>query len=803
MKTRGRGWVVMCVVAYNAAAWAQSGNVAPAGAGSAAPVGSGDALQEITVTAQRREEGVQHAALAVDVVSSKSLETTGAGRASDIAALVPALQIGESSNSQQSLFLRGVGNFTAQSYTDPAVGFNIDGVSIARASSMSGVLYDLARIEVLKGPQGTLYGRNATGGAINIIPTLPRTGETSGYAALTVGNYGEVHPEGAVNIAVSDNSAARLAFTYTRHDGYQTDGTGDANNYAGRAQYLYNFSDNLSVRFAGDYAHDGGRGSSGTLIGIQDPFTGAITPSPLPRDAGNQDPRTGAILSNQYTFISGRFLEPIYGSPRTNNRYWGLLTEVNWATSIGTLTLLPAHRESDLNDFGAPLGFGNTTQEHDEQSSLEVRLASDNRGVLRWLVGSYFFHETIDATYQFNEEAIGPIQFLNQGTVSKAEFARLTFAPIDEFRISAGIRYTADRKAIDGQESLMLSVCGAPPTPVPACPAAPLMPNGTSVAALSSQLSLFPIIPNALYGSSLPGAAASVYPLLSKTVDQTATYSRTTYHAGIEYDLAAHSLLYANWDTGYHAGGFAFANIKPTYQPEYVSAYSVGSKNRFLDERLELNAEAFYWKYSNEQISHGASDLDGTYVFVTDNVGSSTIKGSELSLKYLVTPHTVLAMDAQYLSAVYTNFTYQTPAGGTNGPPLTACPLARTDARHYTVNCAGKTAGESPRWSGNIALQQRADLGAYLLEGQISARGQSSSNVGFELLPIETQKSYGELDLSLGISPNSDRWSVVAFVNNLTDRRPYGQAFYESIKSVAFSTVGEPRTAGVRVSAKF
>src|SRR6266478_4833567 len=202
-------------------------------------------LEEVIVTAQRRSENVQHAALAVDVVSPVTLDLASANRATDIASQVPALQIGESGNGQQSLYLRSVGTFTANSYSDPAVAFNVDGVAIGRPSSMSGVMYDLARVEVLKGPQGTLYGRNATGGAINIVPNLPKLGSTGGDVALTLGNYGELHPEGALNIAVSGASAARIALTYTRHDDYQTDGTGDANSYAGRLQYLYQPNDAL------------------------------------------------------------------------------------------------------------------------------------------------------------------------------------------------------------------------------------------------------------------------------------------------------------------------------------------------------------------------------------------------------------------------------------------------------------------------------------------------------------------------------------------------------------------------------
>ena len=796
MKSKKNGaWLMAGLIAMSGGVRSQTADVAHAE--------SETGLQEITVTAQRREEGVQHAALAIDVISPAALSLSGAARATDIAAFVPALQIGESGNSQQSLYLRSVGTLSAQSYSDPAISFNVDGVALARTSSMSGVMYDLARVEVLKGPQGTLYGRNATGGAINIIPNLPKIGENSGAAELTVGNYGTVHPEGDVNFAVSENSAARLAFTYSRHDGYETDRTGDENAYAGRAQYLYRFGEDLSVRLAGDYAHDGGHGYAGNFIAIQDPFTGAVRPSGLPRDVGNLDPRAGAILSNQYSFISGRFLVPIYGAPKIDNNYWGVLTEIIWKNPIGTLTILPSHRESNLDDFTTGFSYGATAVEHDEQSSLEARMASANEGAIRWLAGAYLFHETIDATYQFNQQALAPLQTLKEGTLSKAGFGRVTFAPVDDFRISIGARYTNDSKSFDGLSQTLLSVCAVPAVPIPACPGAPLIPTGSTLAAITAPLNLFPIIPGKLFGSTLPGGATSVFPLISKPIVGKENFTRTTYHAGLEYDLGPHSLLYASWDTGYHAGGFAFAELKPTYAPEYISAYSLGSKNRFLNEKLEFNAELFYWKYTNQQIPHGGSDIDGTYVFYTDNAGASTIKGGEFSVRYLVTPHTTVNFDAQYLSAVYSRFTFQVPAGGTNAPPLTSCPFAQTDATHYTVNCQGKTAQQAPRWSGNIGLQQRAEVGGYTLTGEISAHGQSDSIVGFELIPVEIQRSYAETNLSLGLSPSGAKWSVVAFVNNLTDKRPYGVAYYNSVNGVIASSIGPPRVEGIRAAVKF
>jgi len=190
-------------------------------------------------------------------------------------------------------------------------------------------------------------------------------------------------------------------------------------------------------------------------------------------------------------------------------------------------------------------------------------------------------------------------------------------------------------------------------------------------------------------------------------------------------------------------------------------------------------------------------------VFYTNNAGSSIIKGAEVSVKYLITPRTVFNVDAQYLSAVYDSFTYQTPAGGTNGPPLTGCPFSQTDATHYTVNCTGKTAQQSPRWSGTIGLQQTWNLGDYSLIGDIDARGQSASIVGFEMIPVETQKSYAETNLAVTLVPSRGPWSVTAFVNNLDSKRPYGTAFYNSIMGVIGSSVGPPRTEGVRAAYKF
>ncbi len=766
------------------------------------PAQGGEALEEVIVTAQRRSEDVQRAALNIDVLSQQALSLTSASRASDIAAAVPSLQISESGNSQQSLYLRSVGTFSANAYSDPAISFNVDGVAIGRPSSMTGVMYDLGRVEVLKGPQGTLYGRNATGGAINVIPNPPKLGDTSAEIALSVGNYSAVHPEGYVNVALGESSAARVAFTYNRHDGYQSDETGDAKGYGLRAQYLYKPSEDFSIRLSADFAHDGGRGPGGTIMASQNPFTGAVTASPLSRDVGTIDPRATAIIAGQYSFISGRFYEGIQGAPQVDNDFWGVSSEINWHTSLGTLTVLPAYRHSKLDAMTTGFAFGSSADETDRQTSIEARFASEDTGFFRWLVGAYYFDEKIRANYQFNQQALSPIQDFDTGTKSNAGFLRLTLAPLDNFRISGGVRYTDDKKELNGASRILISACVVPAAP-PACPGGPLTPKANSIDSLIAQLQLFPIIPNALYGSTLPGAAGNVFPLITKAIDKEAKTTRVTWHLGLEYDVAKDSLLYASWDSGYHAGGFAFAEIKPTYAPEYISAYAIGSKNRFLNGRLQLNAEAFYWKYTDQQIPHGGADSDGAYVFYTDNAGSSTIKGAELSVKFLAASHTMFNAEVQYLSAVYDAFTFQTPAGGTNAPPLTGCPFSQTDPTHYTVNCAGRTAQQSPKWAGNVGVQQTFSVGSYSLIGDVNAHLQSESVVGFEMIDVETQKAYTITNVSLALVPASEKWSLTLFGNNLGDERPYGTAYYNSVMGIIGAGVGAPRTFGVRGVYKF
>ena len=189
---------------------------APASPAVAVPVtrpGANNELPEITVTAQRQTESSQRAAVAISVIQGSDLLNAGMTKVDRLGEFAPALTV-EPTSTGSLLFMRGVGNFNVATGGDPTIAFNYDGVYIGRITSTVGMFYDLERIEVLKGPQGTLYGRNATGGAINVLPAPPKLGERSGYASVSLGNYKAMTTEAVLNAPIGDNSAVRMSVNW-------------------------------------------------------------------------------------------------------------------------------------------------------------------------------------------------------------------------------------------------------------------------------------------------------------------------------------------------------------------------------------------------------------------------------------------------------------------------------------------------------------------------------------------------------------------------------------------------------------
>ena len=324
----------------------------------AAPATEAPGLADIVVTAQRRVESSQRAGIAIDVVGGAEVLSQGVTQPSDLNRIVPSLEVQDAGGANKTFFLRGVGNFTVNGYSDPAIAVNYDGVYLGRPTSTSGLFYDLERLEVLKGPQGTLYGRNATAGAINILPAKPKLGDVSGFLDASYGNYNAVNVQGALNLPIGSIAAVRLSGNVVSRDGYLSDGTSDEKTQAARAQLLVEPSADLTLRLAADWSHSGGKGIGSSYDGAYalNFATGRynFVPSGLDASVGLFDPKAQAYRQSLFLGVSGRTADPLANNVYLNNDFYGVNGELTWNTGAGTLTVIPAWRKADLNyNFGA------------------------------------------------------------------------------------------------------------------------------------------------------------------------------------------------------------------------------------------------------------------------------------------------------------------------------------------------------------------------------------------------------------------------------------------------------------------
>lgn len=776
---------------FAAAAHAQP-TAAPASETAAAAASDpGFALEEVVVTAQRRAENLQKAAVPVTAVSAEQIERAGVTDPNQLTRVAPALQVANVGGPINAYYLRGVGNFTTNSLSDPAIAVSIDGVYIARPSSVQGLFFDLQRVEVLKGPQGTLYGRNATGGAVNIISNKPEIGGSiSGRASLEFSNFNGKKAEGAVNLPIGDNSALRIAGQVVSHDGYYTDDTGDQKQQSVRVQYANQINDDVKITAGFDYSHQGGTGAGATVHGLD-------------RDEriGLLDPRAIAIYNSTFVFLAGNTLPALPSDLYTDNNFWGVYLQADVDTPIGTLTLLPAYRDTRLDFRTIAPSFPLTNRENGEQTSVEARIASHPGGSISYIAGVYYLNDRNHSNGSFDHQFFAAYTNFKPKTESLSGYGRLTWSVTDELRLSGGIRYTRDDKSADIDSVNALVLCPSGLVPPPATPrfcfGGPQLPPTVGVPAflLGPTGAVIPAQPFGTTGNIVTATASSISP--------SETFSKVTYRAGVEYDVGENSMLYATYETGFKSGGFFSSIDDPTFRPETIDAITLGSKNRFFSNRLQLNLEAFRWTYKDQQVSHFRTNSAGGTEFVTENIGKTRLQGVELEMQAAVTADTILNGTVQYLDAHNIDFTYQNPA--TIGPPVTGCPISGPTNGRFTVDCGGRTPPMAPMWSVTAGIEQHFDLGGLgELVFNAQTRFQSKVWTGIELLSSQIQKSYTMTDIQLSYSPESDRFSIAAFVNNLEDNNVVGfSSPHPRAGSLIVENLRAPRTYGVRLDARF
>ena len=494
-------------------------------------------LEEIIVTAQKREQSLQELPLSVTALSAEDLQRAGTVNLTDIRTLVPGLSIDNTESPQVAL--RGITSNNLLPTGDPAVATHYNGVYIGRPSALRSSFFDLARVEVLKGPQGILYGRNATGGTINVIYNRPEF-DTNGYVDTQFGNYGYANITGVANLeAVEDTFAVRAAANYQQRDSFA--GTGSvSNDHFGsalddrsvRLQALYNPADNFSLLFGfSTFQSDGG--------------LAATRPIPMPPGS---DP-----------FESSLNTEPFWSDDQ--DMFW---LEANYETDQVQLTYLGAAFDGETDRFFDVDGTDFLPQEGGqaltgEQTSHELRLSSAGGDPLDWVVGLYYFDEDTTRSADVN---LGPIvldiAIPDFNSTSRAVFGNLTYHVNESFRIGAGLRYSDDEK--EERNSTREGVAFGMPIPLT------VASERGEWDSTDWQLTLE-------YDAN----------------DDSLLYAKvgTGYKAGGFVD-AISALLTGTTD--------------PRFDNEEIFAIEVGHKSEFLEDRLRFNS-AFYWyDYEDHQV---------------------------------------------------------------------------------------------------------------------------------------------------------------------------------------------------------
>jgi len=718
---------------------------------------SDEGLGDIVVTAQRRTESAQKAALSIVAVSGDALRNAGVNNIDSLARQTAGIEIQPSGGPYTTFTVRSVSNLSGNAFSDPSIAVNINGVYLATPTTFRGLFYDLDRVELLKGPQGTLYGRNATGGAINIIPARP-TFNLGGTAGVTLGDYSHFDANAALNVPLSDQVAIRVAGQHAKHKGYMSLGTNDEDVNALRGSILFQPSSDVSILLTADWAHEGGKGPGATLrkacSALGRPGTSCFVADPY-TDVGD--------LPGYYTSVG---IAAQTRHPYLDSDYYGVGLNADWTTGIGTVSLVAGYRKSNVRYSTTATSWQLIEHQKPTQKSVELRLASPSGQRFGYVFGAYYLDTTMHA--RANGESATAHNYSDQWTNlsgwTGALFTQLSYGLTDTFRVVGGARYTYEKK---NSNSIRYRILANGPDPV-----IPPTPTGPAL--------------NSVIGSR--------------------DWNKVNWKAGVEFDAAPRSLLYANVSTGFKAGGFYYGPPGfTTYEPEKVTSYVVGSKNRFFGNKLQLNVEAFYLDYTNQQVSF-VKLVSGSATLVTENAAKSHAYGFDLDSQLLITPTTRLSFQAQYLHSKYGDFTYLTLAA----PPAarTSCTVSAGSPPNSAVNCSHQTTLRSPTWTlvGNIEQGfPIGNLGARLV-GEANVRYEGKYQTDVSYLPEGMTNATARVNLSFGYEAPGDAYSIKAYVDNVTDVDTITATTMSTSYAVnqAFGTrLLPPRTWGVRAQVKF
>jgi iron complex outermembrane receptor protein len=671
---------------------------------------SGATLEEIVVTAQKRAENLQSVPVAVSAASGAELQRQGVIDVMALQNIAPGVQVSTGALGQQ-ISIRGITSTNSTEVGDPAVAFHADGVYLGRPRSSSGTFYDIERIEVLRGPQGTLYGRNATAGSVNLITNKPKDVFEAAVGAET-GNYDLISTTGMLNVPITSQLAFRTAFQTYKHSGYTDNApakdANDDDSRAARAHLLWTPAESISVLLSGDYFDNSRVGGQARPL----PITGDADTFPINNAAGN---------------------------PHNKQKQHGGSLTFNWNVGPGALTYIGGYRDDELASSGpsstSPVPVAVTLQQN--QQSHELRYAGETEA-LKWLGGAYYYDEnqSVDVAIPSGPILLGFIQRPVRAE-SFALFTQETYSITPQLRLTGGLRYSEDKKSRLGG----------------------VFVNGALVS---------------------PNIADD-------------EWSATNYRVALDWDVTDSSLLYGSVTTGYKAGGYMDGVPPNDYGPEHLTAFEVGSKNRFADDRVQLNLSGFYYNYRDYQVTYLGllfpNSPSSPIISRTTNAKKAVSFGSEAELRFVITPRDRLNASASWLHARYKDLRLQSVDLFGN------------------VDYTGNNMVGAPDYTATLGYEHTWSFAG---AGSLTARGQAQytgeQDLDYRNFPLTHQGGYTTANANLVYTSADERWSFELWGRNLTDKTylvSAGPNTNPPNRNTGTGVLSVPRTYGARFMVHF
>lgn len=703
--------------------------------------GTDAAFGDIIVTASKRSDSLQRVPLAVSAIGGDALARSPITNLSDIQTSIPNINI-SARNSSGVVNIRGIGFDIVTAGAESSVAVHSDGVYLSRPTSALASLFDLERIEVARGPQGTLYGRNATGGAVNLISRRP-SNNFGGYVNLTAGNYGAVAVEGAITGPIVDGVlSARIAAKVDEHDGYGTNyfngrGIDDLKSRALRGSLLFTPAQGVSFLLIGDYYRR--------------------DDSSFPAHFGGCD----SIVCNANAAVSRGYTVPANirdvnndVQPINDVKTFGFSLTSTFDLNFATLTGITAYRKGatffkyDWDASTLPGPFL-TREENYKTFSQELQLGNRS-GRLDWLLGLYYFHERNNARAngQFASFLAPAFTTYFQGgiltTDAYAAFGEGTYHLNDKFAVTVGARYSKEDKRIDDEFTY---------TRGPAF---------------------------IIARQAVPTSAISC--VVCRGLPNTASFDSFTPKFGAQYTPDSQRMIYVTVQKGFKSGGFAAGATTPSFDPETIWSYEAGLKATWLDRRLVTNISVYHYDYSSLQVGQ----VVGTATLI-NNAAKAKVDGIEGEAKLKLGSH--VEVDAH---------------GAYNHARFAAFSSANANVNISLIrDLSGNLLSNAPKLTGALGIQYHTPAlgGEVTLRGDVFG----SSRVYFSPFNtlLNNQAPYALENLTARYE--KDKWFVSVFVNNLSDRTVRSGSYVQSTLLGGFINMQllPPRTLGGKVGFSF